>query len=83
MKAQRKKSSPRLINSLGSSYDLFFHGCDDTYPHVPFGMCTQARSNYSLDCPDELLALLELEVDDDEESDVAELGPAFGQHTLQ
>jgi hypothetical protein len=46
-------------------------------------MCTQARSNYSLDCPDELLALLELEVDDDEESDVAELGPAFGQHTLQ
>ena len=49
----------------------------------PLGCALKQDQNYSLDCPDELLALLELEVDDDEESDVAELGPAFGQHTLQ
>ena len=74
----------RLINTCSLSQMIFPPG--EMLPiHLSrLGWCTQTKLNYSLDCPDELLALRELDVDEDEEeSDAAVLGPALGQQTLQ
>ena len=71
-------------STLAALTKRFSTGWNATFPPFPFWDVHSNKSSYSLDCPDELLALRELDVDEDEEeSESALLGPALGQQTLQ
>ena len=79
---------PRIQTDPNSAHTLM--PFPPTFLQTPMPMrfplgnaCSTLETNYSLDSLVESLALLELEVEEEELSATSSHGPTFGQHTLQ